>query len=182
MPNRDDVLSDFTLEEEMSPAVLRAYLQRYPEHTKDLLELFNELTMSDLEATEASLLPETKPTNAEVLRVQHVQQSLFGSGARELAKELGLPRVFLIGLHSNYIYISSMPAAFLRNLAIKMNVRIQDVISGMQQADGQTFAMKSDAKPGVETPIEFQDYVEQAGLAGEEQRALQKLLASDGSD
>jgi hypothetical protein len=52
MANRDDVLNDFTVEEEMSPAILKAYLQRYPEYTKDLLALFNELSMSDLETAE----------------------------------------------------------------------------------------------------------------------------------
>ena len=31
MANRDDLLSDFTIEEEMSPTVLKDYLQRYPE-------------------------------------------------------------------------------------------------------------------------------------------------------
>lgn len=52
MANRDDVLDDFIVEEEMSPVVLRTYLRRYPEYIKDLLALFNEITMSDLEAIE----------------------------------------------------------------------------------------------------------------------------------
>lgn len=182
MANRDDVLSDFTLEENMSPAVLKKYLQRYPEHTKDLLALFNELTLSDLEATEASFPLETKAMNAEILRVQHVRQSLFGSGVRDLARDLGLPRAFLMGLQANVVHLGSIPAGFLKNLATKLDVRLQDVISGMQQADRQAVAMKSDTKPGAEPPIEFQDYIEQAGLAEEEQHTLQKLLASDGSD
>ena len=70
MANRDDLLSDFTIEEEMSPTVLKDYLQRYPEYTKDLLALFNELSLSDLEATEANLPLETKAMTAEALRVQ----------------------------------------------------------------------------------------------------------------
>ena len=98
MANRDDVLSDFTIEEEMSPAVLKDYLQRYPEYTKDLLALFNELSLSDLEATEANLPLETKAMTAEALRVQHVRQSLFGNGVKELAREMGLPRAFFMGL------------------------------------------------------------------------------------
>ena len=67
MANRDDVLSDFTIEEEMSPAVLKDYLQRYPEYTKDLLALFNELSLSDLEATEANVPLETKAMTAETI-------------------------------------------------------------------------------------------------------------------
>ena len=182
MANRDDVLSDFTIEEEMSPAVLKDYLQRYPEYTKDLLALFNELSLSDLEATEANLPLETKAMTAEALRVQHVRQSLFGNEVKELARELGLPRAFFMGLNANIVHLGSMPAEFLKGLAASLDVRLQDLIRGMQQGDGQAVAMKSDSKPSKEAPIEFWDYVGQAGLAEEEQRALQKLLAGDGSD
>lgn len=181
MTNREDILDDFILEEEMSPAVLKIYLQRYPDYAEDLLALFHELSLGDLEATEASLPLETKSASAEVLRVQKVRQSLFGSGVRELAKELGLPRAFLLGLHAEVVHLGSIPAGFLRNLAAKLDVRIQDIIGGMQQGDGQVVAMKSDIKPGAEPPIDFQDYIKKADLAEEEQRALQKLLAGNGS-
>ncbi|WP_298820428.1 hypothetical protein [uncultured Roseibium sp.] len=182
MANRDDVLSDFIVEEEISPEVLGTYLQRYPEYTKDLLALFNELTMSELEATDASLPFETKAMTAEALRVQHVRQSLFGRGVKDLARELGLPRTFFLGLNTNVVHLGSVPVEFLKNLAAKLDVRLQDLINGMQQGDGQAVAMKSDNKPGAEAPIEFQDYVGQADLAEEEQRALRKLLAGDGSN
>lgn len=182
MANRDDVLSDFIVEEEMSPAVLKSYLERYPEFTKDLLALYNEITMSSLEATEASLPLVTKAVTAETSRVQHVQQSLFGDGVKELARELGLPRAFFMGLNTKVVHLGSVPIAFLKNLAARLDVRLQDLIRGMQQGDGQVVAMKSDTKPGSEPPIEFQEYIKQAGLAEEEQRALQKLLAGDGSD
>ena len=36
MANRGDILSDFTVEKGIPPAVLKTYLQRYPEYTKDL--------------------------------------------------------------------------------------------------------------------------------------------------
>ena len=54
MASREDVLNDFTVEEEVSPTILKAYLQRYPEYTHDLLALFNELSMSDLQNAMAS--------------------------------------------------------------------------------------------------------------------------------
>ena len=182
MANRDDVLDDFTIEEEMSPAVLKDYLQRYPEYTKDLLALFNELTLSDLEVTEANLPLETKAMTAEASRVQHVQQSFFGNGVKEIARELGLPRAFFMGLNANIVQLGSMPVEFLKGLAATLDVRLQDLISGMQQGDGQAVAMKSDSKPSNDAPIEFWDYVGQAGLTEEEQRALQMLLEGDGSD
>ena len=182
MANREDVLNDFTVEEEMSPAILKAYLQRFPELTQDLLALFNELSMSDLEAAEASLPLETKAMSAETLRVQHVRQSLFGTGVREFARDLGLPRAFFTGLNAEVIHIASMPTSLLKTLAKRLGVHMQDVISGMQQGDGQAVAMKSDVKPGAVPPINFQDYVDRAGLTEEEQRVLQSLLADDGSD
>ena len=52
MANRDDVLSDFTIEEEMSHAVLKDYLQRYPEYTTDLLALFNELLLTETKGSD----------------------------------------------------------------------------------------------------------------------------------
>ncbi|MEL6415980.1 MAG: hypothetical protein AAFQ15_13655 [Pseudomonadota bacterium] len=182
MANREDVLNDFTVEEEISPAILRAYLQRFPEFTQDLLALFNELSMSDLAAAEASLPLETKAVSAETLRVQHVRQSLFGTGVREFARDLGLPRAFFTGLSAEVVHIASMPTSLLKTLANKLGVNMQDVISGMQQGDGHAVAMKSDVKPGAVPPIDFQDYVDRAGLSEEEQRVLQSLLTDDGSD
>ena len=82
MTNREDVLSDFTIEPEMSHAVLKTYLSKYPEFAHDLLVLFHELTMSDMEAVEASLPLETKAMNSSVLRVQKVEQALYGAGVR----------------------------------------------------------------------------------------------------
>jgi hypothetical protein len=182
MANRDDVLSDFTLEEDISSTILKAYLLQYPEFTKELLALFNELTMSHLEEIESSPPLERKAMTAESLNVQHVRQSLFGSGVKELAHELNLPRAFFMGLNANVVHLSSVPVKFLKNLSETLGVRLQDLISGMQQGYGQAVAMKSDAKPGLETPIEFHDYVEHAGLAEEERRALQRLLVGDGSN
>lgn len=182
MADRDDVLNDFTIEEEMSPTVLKAYLQRYPEYTHDLLALFNELSMSDLDSAEASLPIENKSMNPEARRVLHVRQSLFGSNVKEFARDLGLPRGFFTGLNADIVYLASMPKGLLKALARRLDVHIQDVISGMQQGDGQAVAMKSDGKPRNEVPIEFENYVDHADLTEEEHRVLKTLLVDDGSD
>ncbi len=182
MTNREDILDDFTLEEDISTAVLKTYLQRHPEYAEDLLALFHELSMSDLEAAEALLRFETNSFSAEALRVQKVRQSLFGSGVRDLAKDLGLPRAFLMGLHADVGHISSMPVAFLRNLAKTLDVRLQDLICGMQQGGEEAVAFKADQKPSAQSALEFQDYVTSASLSEDHQRALQKLLVNDGSN
>lgn len=182
MTSREDILDDFTMEDDMSPAVLKTYLQRYPEFAEDLLALFHELSMSDLEAVEALLPIETKSVSAEALRVQKVRRSLFGSGVRELAKDLGLPRAFLMGLHADVVQVNSMPVAFLSKLAKTLDVRLQDVIRGMQQGGEEAVAFKSEKKPSAQTAIQFQDYVASISLSEDHQCALQKLLESDESD
>tara|TARA_R110002072_G_scaffold97153_1_gene213538 strand:+ start:164 stop:445 length:282 start_codon:yes stop_codon:yes gene_type:complete len=59
MTNRDDVLDDFAIEPELSHAVLKVYLSKYPELSDDLLELFHDLTLSDMEAiVQAPPLPD----------------------------------------------------------------------------------------------------------------------------
>lgn len=181
MTNREDILNDFTIEPEMTHAVLKTYLSNYPELSDDLLELFHELTMSDMEVLEASLPLETKTASAAVLRTQKAMDALYGAGVRELAKELGLPRGFLMGLQANIVHIGSMPVTFLNRLAKQIDVRLQDVIQAMQIGDQQSVAMKSDAKPGAQPAIEFEDFVDQASLNEEEQRSLKELLAEDGS-
>jgi len=182
MINKEDILSDFTIEPEMSHTVLKTYLRKYPEFAEDLLDLFHELTMSDMEAMEASLPEETKAINSSTLRVQKVAQTLYGAGVRDLSKTLGLPRSFFMGLQASIVHVGSMPIALLNKLAIQLDVRLQDVISGIQIGDPQSIAMKSDGKPETQPAIEFEDYVDQAGLTEEEQRALQELLADNGSD
>lgn len=180
MTNREDILNDFTIEPEMTHAVLKTYLRDYPELSDDLLELFHELTISDMEALEASLPLETKAMNASVLSTQKVENALYGAGVRELAKELGLPRGFLMGLQGSIVHIGSMPVALLNRIAKQLDVHLQDLIKGMQIGDQQAVAMKSDRKPGAQPAIDFDDFVQQAGLSKEEQRALEELLADDG--
>jgi hypothetical protein len=182
MTNREDILNDFTIEPELSHAVLKTYLNKYPELSHDLLELFHELTLSDMEAVEASLPLETKAMTAGVLNAQNIEHALYGAGVRDLARNLGLPRGFLTGLQASVVHIGSIPVSLLNNLANKLDVRLQDIVDGIQSGDQQAVAMKSDTKPSDQPPMEFKDYVEQAGLNEEEQRALQELLASDGSD
>ena len=180
MTNREDILNDFTIEPEMTHAVLRTYLSNYPELSDDLLELFHELTMSDMEALEASLPLETKAMNTSVLSSQKVEDALYGAGVRDLSKDLGLPRGFLMGLQANVVHIGSMPVTLLNRLAKQIDVRLQDVIQAMQVGDRQAVAMKSDTKPGAQPAIDFADFVEQAGLSEEEQRVLEELLIDDG--
>lgn len=181
MTNRDDILAEFAMEEAMTHTVLLSYITRYPELADDLLELFNELALSDLEVEQSTMSLEAKAMNAETLRVQQVEAALFGNGVRELAKEVGLPRFFLMGLQASAVHLGSLPFPLIKRLAQSIGVRTQDVILGMQRGGDQTFAMKSEIKPHSADQVEFDEYVEQASLSEEQHRTLQEVIDANGS-
>jgi len=180
MSNREDILEEFAMEDAMTHATLKSYITRYPELASELTELFSELSLSDLEAELASSPIETKAVNTAVFRSQKVESALFDSGVRDLARELALPRSFFMGLQANIVRIGSLPGPLLKNLAEKIGVKTQDVILGMQRGGDQSFALKSEAKPFAEAPVEFAEYVEQASLTPEQLRALEDLMTVDG--
>ena len=182
MACREDVLGDFAMEEEISAQILISYLERYPIYTEDLLALFNELTLTDLELEQEPLEQEIGQSDAELTRLQRVETALYGQGARELSKQLSLPRTFLMGLQANMIHLGTLPAAFLKNLADAIDVRMHDVVNAMQRGDGQSYAFKSDGKPKIDKAIPFESYVENAKLTETEKNALKRLIISDGSD
>ncbi len=63
MANREDILDDFIIEEDMSHATLRAYIERYPDRTKDLLDVFHECVMIELETASPTRSEETTDEN-----------------------------------------------------------------------------------------------------------------------
>lgn len=177
---RQDVLAAFAMEEAITPAMLKTYLAQYPHHADDLLDLYNELVMGDLEVERAELLFETKAMTSINLNVSQVEAALFGDGVRDLAARLSLPRSFLMGLQASVVRIGSLPAPFLKKLAGEIGVRTQDVVSGMQRGGHQTFALKSETKPGVNDPIAFNEYVELAGLSEDQRNVIDKMTGTDG--
>ncbi len=180
MTNRADILAEFAMEETIDHSTLQTYIAQHPELANDLLDLFNECVIADLDVEEASIQLETK--SAEVLAgsSQAVADALYGNGVRQLADELELPRSFLIGLHSDVVRLSSMPGKFLKNLAVATKAKTQDVMEAMQYGNGQSFAHKADQKPHASDAMTFSDYVDQADLKPEEQAALRRLINDDG--
>ena len=180
MSHREDILSEFAMEETITPALLKTYLTRHPNYADDLLELYNELVMSDLEIEQAQLPLETKAMTSAPLNVAQVESALFGAGVRDLSARLSLPRSFFIGLQANVVRIGSLPGPFLKRLASEIGVRTQDVVMGMQRGGNQAFALKSDSKLRVDEPIGFDDYVAHAGLTDEQRSALDEMTSDDG--
>ena len=51
-PTRQDILEDFSMEDDMTPALLRAYTMRYPQLEDELREIYLLYTLGDLEVDE----------------------------------------------------------------------------------------------------------------------------------
>jgi hypothetical protein len=182
MNNKDDILAAFAMEEFIKPATLKTYLVRYPEFSDDLLALFDELLLVDLEAEEMIETPEAILATATHDRIAKVQTSLYGEGLRSLAQRLSLPRWFLLELHAGSVRIGSVPGQLIKNIAEQIGVRMQDVINGMQRNSGKAYAFKADNKPITHHPVDFWVYVDQASLSNEHKAALYQLTGEHGPD
>ena len=181
--DREDVLSDFALEQDLTSKVLREYIQRYPELAVELTDLFHELSMVDLADAVGSHLEQEGFDDAMVGEgVAAVADALSGSGLRDLARRLELPRDFIAGFRDARVRLGSVPANVLLNLARAMDVKIQYFVVYLQRPHGVpgALAFKADSKPQGLSVLEYDDFVESLGLDDNEVAALQRLAGSSG--
>ena len=130
--DREDVLSDFAMEPNLTSKVLRSYIQRYPEFAVDLTDLFHELSMVDLADAAGSILEQEGLDDAMVGEgISAVGAALSGSGLRDLARRLELPRDFIAGFRDARVRLGSVPANVLLNLARAMDVKTQYFVGSM---------------------------------------------------
>ena len=116
--DREDVLSDFAMEPDLTSKILRAYIQRYPELALELTDLFHELSMVDLADAAGSNLEQEGIDDAMVGEgVAAVAAALSGSGLRDLARRLELPRDFIGGFRDARVRLGSVPSSVVLNLA-----------------------------------------------------------------
>ena len=183
--DREDILSDFAMEADLTSKVLGAYIRRYPEHALELTDLFHELTMVDLANTVGETMG-TDEIEAEGLEegVAMVGAALSGSRLRDLARRLELPRDFVVGFRDASVRLGSIPSNVLLNLARAINVKAQYLIIYFQRQSGvsETVAFKADAKPLRPSILEYEDFVESLGLDEHETIALERLAGSNGRD
>ena len=111
-----------------------------------------------------------------------MQSALSGQALQDLARNLKLPRDFVVGFRDARIRLGSVPSNVLLNLARAIDVKIQYLIAYLQQRTGATGAVayKADAKPQPRTPQEYDEFVESLGLDMDEVAALKRLAGSDG--
>ena len=181
--DRDEILSDFAMEADLAPSVLKAYIQRYPELALELTDLFHELTLGDLAILVEPAGPDIE-LESEALGqgVVKVQSALSGKALRDLARRLRLPRDFFVGFRDARVRLGSVPSGVLLNLAHAIDVRIQHLIAYLQQRSGATgaVAFRADSKPHPPPVLEYDEFVESLGLDRDEVAALSRLAGSDG--
>lgn len=182
MSDRSEVLAAFAMEEHITPALLKLYLTKHPALAEDLLDLFNDLALSDLETEAAFERVETKAVEPATERIARAETALFAVGVRELARRLELPRTFLLGLHSSVVRSGSIPVSLINGLAKAIGVYTTDILAALRRDDAQAYSFKSDGKPGAQEAIAFDDYLAQAALKPEELAALERLMRKDGPD
>ena len=181
--DREDILSDFAMETDLTPNVLRTYIQRYPSLALDLTDLFHEFTMVDLENVVGSTMGEVELEGDEPGDgIAVVRAALSGQSLRDLARQLGLPRDFFAGFLDARVRLGSVPSSVLLNLARAIDVKTHYFIAYLQQQSGATGAMafKADSKPQGSSVLAYDDFVESLGLDVNEVAALERLASSDG--
>ena len=181
--DRENILSDFAMESDLTSKVLRAYIQRHPGLALELTDLFHELTMVDLENAAGSI-QDTEEFEAEGLEegIALVGTALSGSGLRDLARRLELPRDFVAGFRDARVRLGSVPSNVLLNLARAIDVKSQYFVAYLQRQPGTTgaVAFKADAKPQGPSVLEYDKFIESLGLDGNEAAALERLAGSNG--
>ena len=181
--DRENILSDFAMEAALTPNLLRAYIQRYPDLALELTDLFHELTMVDLANAVGSTRGEEELEDEKLGEgVAQVRAALSGLGLRDLARRLELPRDFVAGFRDARIRPGSVPANVLLNLARAIDVKTQYFIAYLQRQYGTTraVAFKADATPQGLSVLEYDEFIESLGLDDSEVAALERLAGSNG--
>ena len=179
----ENILSDFAMEPVLTPDVLRDYIQRYPDLALELTDLFHDFTMVDLKGLVESILPETDFESEQLGEgVAAVHAALSGSGLRDLARRLELPRDFVAGFRDARVRLGSVPASVLFNLARAIDVKTQHFIAHLQRQHGtpSAVAFKADIKPQGQSVMEYDEFIESLSLDKNEAAALKRLAGSNG--
>lgn len=177
-----DIFDEFAMEQDLSHALLKSYIERYPDLAIELTDLFHELTLADARTAAENIPLETKSVNAAALAGEKLRAAFSNDGIKTLARTIGLPRDFLTGFRDRRVRIGSAPVPVLTGLARKIGVGLHDFV-GFACADDRSspaLAFKADNKPMAAAQLDFGDFVEGLALTSDEEEALQRL-AQDGS-
>ena len=183
--DRENILADFAVEVALTPNLLRTYIQRYPNLTLELTDLFHDLTMADLANSVGSSMGDEELEGEKLGEgVAQVRAALSGQALRDLARRLELPRDFVAGFRDARVRLGSVPSGVLLNLARAIDVNSQYLVGYLQRQLGATgpVAFKADGKPQGPSVLEYDEFIRSLGLDVSEAAALERLAESDGRD
>lgn len=179
---KENILSDFLVEPDLTPNLLKEYIGRYPELAGELADLFHEFMLDDLaRAIETSTHVDEMESLVVRDSIATVHEALSGEKVINLAHELELPRDFFSGFRESRVRLGSVPANVLLNLAKAINVKIQYLIAYMQQQSqtSRAVAFKAVDKPSESSVMEYEEFIKGLALSVEESVALRRFAESD---
>lgn len=185
-PSREDVLDAFAVEPNPGRATLERYLRNYPEYAAELVDLSRELARDHCRDEEP--LSTKDQALIDLAWRRHVEAapkaaadplaSLSVAEQRRIAACLDVPRQIVTAFRERRVIVASVPRRFLARFAAAVDSKIDLFISVLapQPASSLTRSYKSDAKPGADEPVTFEQLLIDAGVP-DEKRAL--LMADD---
>lgn len=172
-PTRRDILHAFAVEPRHDKPILEDYLERYPEFSRELLDLSRELSIEKTEDTKALSNADRNLIKASLTRLNPARPSakdVFASldlkRIREIVKSLGIPQQVLTAFRERKVIPSTVPVPFLERLASVLGSSLSDVRTSLAlpQAPKLAGSFKATEKPEATEPVTFEHLLIQAGV------------------
>lgn len=182
-PSSDDVLYAFSVEPAHGRETLERYINLYPTHADQLVDLARELER-DIRQVESPLSVEEAAIIAAARRRRPMSRrqvvpdpfaSLSPVDARTVAQRLGVPRQVVTAFRERRVSRSSVPALFLSRMAEALGVGLIGFAEAVFGPAAPTVrSYKADGKPGEAATTTLEQVLVDAGVS-EARRA--ELLA-----
>lgn len=191
----EDILNAFSMEASHDDETLLRYLNDYPQHAEELLDLLHEIRY-----TESLAFVETEPivdTKADEAWSQFVScgspanvasdAALFGEKLRgqaivAVAKALRVPRSVVVALRDRLVIPASIPEPFVARLSNATQCdkgSVLEYLAGPPQL-AVAAQFKADQKPEQQGQVAFAELIEGTDMDKEDRQALLKDFGADG--
>ncbi len=175
VPQLEDILDAFAMEETHAKATLDRYLTAYPQFTGDLIDLSRELLRAEA-PVDAELAPSdaakidaawARHAGARLQLAADPFAALSPTRSREIATELGVPRQVIAAFRERRIQPVSVPGAFLRRLAGALAASFDDFVAWMTPPPANALARsyRADGQPNAPAQVSFERILIDAGVS-----------------
>ena len=183
----DDILDNFASETVHGAAILRTYLERYPEYAPAILDLSHELRLQremerqpPAEADEAWLEASWQAFPSDALANPAVSApdpfaALASGRLAEMRRAMNVPNAVLSAFRDRCVLASTVPRAFLRRLAGHLSASMDQLMAHLEApprlAPGASF--KAEVGPqAAREKMTFEAVLEDALVPAERRKAL----------